>query len=291
MSVRSVEPALDSADPVMVEVFKCWHIFRSLGSEYGFVICQASNLPLMVQAPLRIMTTSPFVCFFGNPMTKSLNYATITVERLQKSKQREALSLDELLSVETVAHFFRHSAILETDADERRALFKKAMVLYKTALYECKLKPVRRLLGSARLSERFELQPVPGVAKVDTEVRRRISHCFAGMAVCTLMADGFITDFMPLAAASIVWDAKPLEMANVLRTHLLLTSAPVIAMLNPKRIYSVLDRDCSMPIANAYRRFNAAYVKPLLGDLASAERALLYTPDEWDAVSGFLMRE
>ena len=282
-----IHASSDAADPVLREIYKCEHIFRSLGCEYTFAKC--GELPLIVRAPLRIPVDSPFVCLFGNPLTKTLNFASLTVERLQQTtlsrKGSERMTLDEVRSVETVAHFFRHSAILEADAEERRSLFKRAVVLYKAALFACDIKGMKEILNGPNMGTKLlQFAPIPNVHAVDPEVRRRLSHCLAGIAMCQLLANGYSLDFFCLSSAALTMDPEPLEMANVFRIYFLLSSDHVRRMF-PGNEYTVLDHESSEMVPYVYRNLNEALVLPLVhGAIALEEQRLFYSQDEWEQV-------
>ena len=126
----------------------------------------------------------------------------------------------QLSSIETIAHFFRRSAVLEADARKRATFFQRAMTLYTTVVLSFK-QPAITLAVSCNKTQLCMSYP-PG-SSVASEDRRRISHCFAGMALCALMGERNPTLFFSYSSAALAWEPfRRIEMANVLRIHLLL---------------------------------------------------------------------
>jgi hypothetical protein len=64
---------------------------------------------------------------------------------------------------------------------------------------------------------------MPDLHLVAPELRRRVAHCFGGMALCALMGYENPMLCFGLASAAVCWEpARPLELVNLFRVHFLL---------------------------------------------------------------------
>jgi len=208
----------DSPDAIIAEVHKCLHIFRNMKKEYGFGLCKTTNLPLLVNAAPEIR--SPFVCFYGNPLTCDLTVAHSVFKSVQV-KQDAVYNDTELSAIETIGHLFRYTAVLNEDPETRKKLFDRAMKHYKTVALSFKQKLINDAVNCNK-SECCMFYPMPNTL-ISNEDRRRLSHCFAGMALCALMGERAPMVFFSYSSAAISWEPfRRLELANVLRIHLLL---------------------------------------------------------------------
>ena len=217
--VKIAFPA-DSQDDMLAEIHKCRHIFRTLGKTYDFTLSKATSLPLLVDAPTDLAPGSPFVCFYGNPLDKDLTVPNHVFQEIQ-STNTKVFGPTQLSSIETIAHFFRYSAIVEPDARKRKQSFDRAMTLYKAVVMSFGQKTI----ANAVFCNRAQLcmsYPTPD-SFVHAEGRRRISHCLAGMALIALMGERCPTLFFSFASSALAWEpSRRIELANVLRIHLLL---------------------------------------------------------------------
>ena len=315
-----VETTPDSADEILREVWKAEHIFREAGRKYEFAVSAASKLPLLIGAPLHIPADKDFVCLFGLPVDKDLSRVQsqfIHVEqRALKLKPNptpsEQFNQQECLCIETMAHFYRQRAVLDGRADVRRQLFDKAFTLYRSVLYACSHSSLTSLVGDiVSMGKKITLvSPVPDLHKFSTEGRRRIAHCFAGMALCALMGTGNPVLFFGLSSAASGWEPeRPLELVNFLRIHLLLVGKyhlglASLSLLDTKpgqswefvtnsmaAIDAIMGMDGSslVDIPNVYGAMTKKLVLPAVLRYGSAamleqERGLI-RPEEWEEVS------
>ena len=226
-----VQTSSDSPDELLREMWKAEHIFRELGNQYQFSISTASNLPLLVSSPLHIPEDRDFLCLFGCALNKDLSI----VQHLYSCLEQRALSMkpntadlfnqQECLCVETMAHFFRQRATVEPNANLRRQLFDKAYKLYRCVIYTCSHSSLTAIVEDVKsMSKKISLVcPVPDMHRFSSEGRRRVAHCLAGMALCSLMGCRDPMLCFGLSSAAVMWEpVRRLEMANFLRMNLLL---------------------------------------------------------------------
>ena len=231
--MNPVQTAPDSREEILREAWKAEHIFREVGHEYKFSVSSASHLPLLTRAPLHIPADRDFVCLFGLPLEKDLSRVKIMFTHLEKRAlnlkpnpvSSEQFNQYECLCIETMAHLFRHQAVLDDRPDVRRYLFDKAFNLYRSVLYACSHSSLTEVVCDIKaMSKKITLvSAVPDILEFSTEGRRRIAHCLAGMALCALMGTGNPVLFFGLSSAAFGWEQeRPLELVNFLRIHLLL---------------------------------------------------------------------
>lgn len=217
-TIEVLQFSADSQDAMLVEIHKCFHIFRTMGKDYEFGICKTTNLPLLVNAPPEI--PSPFVCFYGNPMTSDLSVAHAVFKSIQVD-QDKVYNGAELSAIETLGHLFRHTAVIKEDPEMRKRFFDRAMTHYKKVVLSFKQKTLNEAVNCNK-SQCCMSYPVPN-SLVSNEDRRRISHCFAGMALCALMGERSPMLFFSYSSAALAWEPfRRVELANVLRIHVLL---------------------------------------------------------------------
>ena len=219
-TIQTLQFPADNQDAILAEVYKCMHVFRKMDKSYEFALSNATNLPLLVNAPVEIPRGSPFVCFYGNPMARDLAIANCMFNEIQSTHQKEFSGM-QLSAIETVAHFFRHSAILEADVGEKECFFARAMTLYKTVVLSFRQKTITGAVASSKTQLCMSYPPPDNFVAV--EDRRRISHCFAGMALCALMGERSPMLFFSYSSAALAWEPfRRIELANVLRIQMLL---------------------------------------------------------------------
>ena len=296
----------DSSDEMLVEINKCYHIFQTLGKTYTFALANATNLPLLVDAPTELPLDHSFVCFFGNPMTRDLSVAQAVFKASQAHHNKE-LNDTQLSAVETIGHLFRHTAVLKEDLDLRNMFFEQAMKHYKKVVLSFKQKTINDAVNCNR-SQLCMSYPAPSNL-ISNEDRRRISHCFAGMALCALMGERSPTLFFSHCSAALAWEPfRRVELANVLRVHALLVgkfdmqlaglhrvaSKPAgqsweFAPTNMKQIDELMGETASTMInlPAVYDRMCKSLVLPMLlmhgvGDMVVRERDII-RPSDWDA--------
>ena len=220
---------------------KCKQIIRTLGDRYEFGISPASGYPVPVRVQLDLEETNPYVCLYGNPMKKDLSAQHAVLEHIQKTKPvPPKFTLQQLYSIETIAHFFRYFAILNHDPKITRTYLNKAYTLYKSALLHCGVEIIPQMVLS---SEKKVITVTPTVRmQLPVELHRHISHSFAGMALCSLMANGSQTGvFFNMTSSALAWERnRPLELFNFLRIQCLMVgnknlgirSFPVVCAMN-----------------------------------------------------------
>jgi hypothetical protein len=292
----------ESSDEILAEVHKCFHIFQ--GRTYQFALSDATHLPLLVDAPVELPYDSPFVCFYGNPMTRNLTVAHGLFEAIQLNNYR-CFSGIQLSAIETIGHFFRHSAVLEADSKKRKVDFKRAMTLYTNVVQSYGQKSIRDAVqcNKAQLCMTY---PEPNNV-VPSDDRRRISHCFAGMALCALMGERSPTLFFSYSSAALAWEPfRRVELSNVLRIHMLLVgkfdmhlvslhrvaSKPAgqsweFAPVNMQQIDELMGFTPSsmVNLPAVYDQVCKSLVLPMLllhGDAVDQERGII-RPSDWDA--------
>jgi hypothetical protein len=132
----------------------------------------------------------------------------------------------QALAIETIAHFFRCSGCTEPDVVKRKTCFERAKLLYTKVLRACCHSSVNAVLSDTVIKTKIGLvTPVPDIAVFSADGKRRIAHCFAGLALCALFGDRSPIYFCSLASASLAWDCpRKLELAGMLRIMLLIFS-------------------------------------------------------------------
>ena len=197
-----------SIRPVSFQLAVDQHIRQCLGifgaSEFRFGLCAGTNLPYLLSAPVDIPERSPFVCVFGDPLAKDLSAANQIFERIQ---QRPDLDMTQALALETMAHFFRCSGCVEPDQAKRRACLERAQLLYTKLLKACGHSSMDSMLSDESFKTRLAIvTPVPDLAMISADGRRRIAHCFAGLALCALFLERSPIYFCSLVSAALAWD-------------------------------------------------------------------------------------
>ena len=229
--MNPVEARPDSEDELMCVIWKAQHIFREVNRVYEFVICTASNLPLLIRSPVHIPVDRDFVCLFGSTLKKDLSAVKGLFAGLEKRALEvqpnpvEHFNLTESLCIETMAHHFRQMGALEPDSEIRRSLFDKAYVLYRSTIYDFSHSSLTIAIENIKaMGKKIScIFPVPDMHLLSTEGRRRIAHCLAGMALCVLMGQHDPITFFGLSSAALSWEPeRPLDLANFLRLNLLM---------------------------------------------------------------------
>lgn len=260
----------------------CHRIFGD--SEFRFGLCPATNLPYLLSAPLDIPLQSRFVCIFGDPLTKDLLAAKQILEEFEQSPPAMIdVNQPQALALETMAHFFRCSGCMEADAERRKAHFEHAALLYNRVLQSCCHSSVNAMLSDSRIKTKFSIvTPVPELGAISPDGRRRMAHCFAGLALCALFNERAPIYFCSLASAALAWDCRrDLELVGMLRVMLLLfckhntPSLPVPPNASAHDVVQLLRTEAPemVLICQALDGMNTKLVLPLV--LKSANRALL----------------
>jgi hypothetical protein len=228
-------PHIDSLE-LNGEIYKCQHIFRSLGIQFTFGMGEHSKIPLPIISPLVFSSASRKVLnFLDLPSSKIMGPVQSLFdkipsyrvkERWEKRPMHSEFNLAQIMAAESVAHNLRHQAILELDMEKRRNICAASIEIYEFALLCCQHDGVANMLCSIRSSTKEKcslISPVVDLQCIEPVKRRLISHCFAGMAVCALTGLRSPVRFFVLTSAALSFDAEHvLESAALLRLWLLM---------------------------------------------------------------------
>jgi len=276
---------------VAEEIRKAEHIFDELGRKYDFMISEKSKLPVLVIAP---------------PGSTGLFTPCITWNKEVENMYLQLLELPEppvheIHNAEIVAHTLRGSALHKADASRRTELFERAYALYRSILLQCSHSSLTAMLNDeAKMHTTIRVfSPVPDLHKVPVVVRRLISHCLGGMALCALMGKNNPILFFGLTSMATGWEPHhPLELVNFLRLNLLLTGMfhlglvqikgdGEFAVMSEKEV-DKLTKTPLMSIPAVYKDMNKKLVLPMIlrhGSKAMLEHEKELIPtNEWDKV-------
>jgi hypothetical protein len=226
-----------SPDPMLREVWRAEHIFRELGRTYRFGV--VSDLPALLRSPKH--SVGLFACDFPMSAAMQTRFKALEARMLAMQPNPPAsdglLRMSDLVCIETMAHHTRQRAVREEASAARRAeLFHTAYVLYRSLLYAMSYDPLTSIAKDlpARMAKRFTVvTPIPDLHLVAPELRRRVAHCFGGMALCALMGYENPMQCFGLASAAVCWEpARPLELVNLFRVHLLLFGRYRLGLVN-----------------------------------------------------------
>jgi hypothetical protein len=282
---------MSTRDEVAEEIRKAEHIFDELGRKYEFAISKKSKLPVLVISP------HGSVGLFAPCITWSAEVGRIYAQL----QELPVLRAGDIPEAEIVAHTLRGSALSQANAGRRTELFERAYALYRSILLQCAHSSLTAILNDeAILSKKTRVfTPVPDLHQMPVIVRRLISHCLGGMALCALMGKRNPIIFFCLTSMAIGWEpSHPLELANFLRLNLLLTGRFHLGLVKIKgRVefanLSAKEADALMgsplmSIPDVYKDMNKNLVLPEVlrhGSEAMMERERELIPtEEWDKV-------
>ena len=297
-----------SPDPMLREVWRAEHIFRELGRTYTFGV--VSDLPVLLRSPKH--SVGLFACEF--PMSGAMQKRFKTLEARLLAMRPGAvgalLRIEDFLCVETLAHQVRQRAMREEAPALRTELLDTAYLLYQSVLYAMSYEPLTSIVNNmrARMEKRYTLvTPIPDLHLVVPELRRRVSHCFGGMALCALMGYENPMLCFGLASAAVCWEpARPLELVNLFRIHLLLYGRYNLGLVDlvddgvgfaSDREQEIRQRMLApnwkslMVLPHVCLAFNKQQVLPAVlrhgtPSMLDCEREIV-GPKEWDEVSGW----
>ena len=276
---------------VAEEILKVEHLFNLLGHKYEFMISKKSKLPVLVIAP------QESIGLFAPCITWSTE-----VEHLYTQLNLPTLRANDVPQAELVAHALRSSALHKANADRRTELFGRAYVLYRAILLQHAHSSLTAILNDeTKLGQKIRLfSPVPDLHRVPAIVRRLISHCLGGMALCALMGQRNPIAFLSLTSIAIGWEPfHPLELVNFLRLNLLMTGMFHLGLVRIKgdgefvtmtvEEADALTGSSLMSIPAVYKEMNKKLVLPMVirhGSKAMLEGERELIPaEEWEKVS------
>ena len=276
---------------VAEEIRKVKHIFDELGRKYELMISEKSKLPVLVIAPHG--STGLFTpCVTWN---KEIEHMYTQLQ------ERPVLQVSDIPQAEMVAHTLRGSALHKANASRRTELFDRAYTLYRSILFQCAHTSLTAMLNDeAKMNTRIRVfSPVPDLHQMPTTIRRLISHCLGGMALCALMGKGNPILFFGLTSMAIGWEPfHQLELVNFLRLNLLLTGMFHLGLVQIQNdgefvVMSMEEADKLMQsplmsIPAVYKDINKKLVLPMVirnGSKTMLEHEKDLIPaDEWDKV-------
>jgi hypothetical protein len=205
--------------------FASLHVFRSLGAEYRFGIVPETGFPYILDAPSDIGPDCLYCCFYG------VGWKDLTLARLSFSAFEarflddiptcfNAFNHDQYFAAETIGHECRHLACFETDATKRTQLLERALRIYhRLALAYNHVDPSGMYNAILKDPSKVILRFFPD-EQTTPFVLRRLSHIFAGMAVCELLGqERPFAKYLSLASLAVGFGGlRALELACVLRT-------------------------------------------------------------------------
>jgi hypothetical protein len=272
------------------EIRKVQHIFKELDREYDFMISKKSKLPVLVIAP------HGSVGLFLPCLTWNKEVERVYMQQMQGSH----LQTSDIPLAELVAHTLRCSAAHKANAKRRDEFFDRAFALYRTILFHCPHTSLIAMLNEeTAMSTKIRIfTPVPDLHKMSTSIRRLISHCLGGMALCALMGKRNPFLFFGLASMAINWEPfHPLELVNFLRMNLLVTGLfhLEIFAINDNSL-STMDAETAARIIDSplvsipvvYRDMNRKLVLPMVlkhgSETMLAKEKELIPAEDWDKV-------
>ena len=227
MPIHEVIIKAKSKEHYEKDLYNYTEVFRALSFDIRFGIVSESRLPIILACPsIDIPQSSPYLSVYGTP--SDVSYATSVYktmkDRLLTFKDKPATS-DEFrdfhfLSCETMGHAIRYSACLERESGKRKSMFNEAYGIYEGVLLATCHTSLIHMLGDIRKgpSKAILFQPIPDLNQLNPDWRRMMSHCFAGMALCSLLGLSDHKRYVSLVSASICCEViRPLELVATLR--------------------------------------------------------------------------
>lgn len=234
----------DRSDP-----YDFTHVFRALGFDIEFGAVGETRVPIILSAPSDIPSGSPYKCLYDCAYTNTTSRVVLTPAPLHGAFEGEFLkikprllslrttpatpdefSLTQLLVCETIGHRMRQAACFELDEVVRKRKFEEAYDVYEGVILSIRHSSINESVLKIRNGPKHAIlfQQVSEFEKFNPESRRLLSHCFAGMAICSLMNDRSTNKYISLASEAVCLETKrPLELACTLRVlPLIMSSAP-----------------------------------------------------------------
>jgi hypothetical protein len=226
--VTIIEPTTQ-APSYELKLYDYNRVFRVLDFDIRFGIVSETKLAFIMQTKQTdIPKKSPYLCFYSRPDEKDISYASSIYDtvkiRLLTFKDLPARSdefnTERFLSCETMAHKMRFNACFEKDAGKRKILFEEAYSVYEGVLLATCHSSIMSILADIRKKPKKSIlfQPNSDLDDFNQEWRRFMSHCFAGMAICSLLGSTDHKRYVSLVSASLCCEVKrPLELVSSLR--------------------------------------------------------------------------
>ena len=225
------------------------HVFTAMGFGIQFGMVEQTRVPIILSAPSDIPSGSPYKCLYDcaytNPTSRVLLIPTplhaafdgiFSDIKLRLLSLRtmpatpDEFSLTQLLVCETVGHRMRQAACFELDDVVRMRKFEEAYDVYEGVILSIRHSTINKSIHTIRNGPKQAIlfQRVSEFDKFNTESRRLLSHCFAGMAICSLMSERNTNKYISLASEAVCIETKrPLELVCTLRIlPLIISSAP-----------------------------------------------------------------
>jgi hypothetical protein len=273
--MAAIEPVvLGTSNEVEVELSKISHILIETGFTARFGIASASKLPILMQGTTVQVSEPNKLCFYGFPP------AEFAPERAPSGKQPGDYSVHEIQCMETAAHQKRLDACLTANATQRQALFQAAYDAYESTMQAFGVSSIATTAAEVRKNKQDNkvtiLTPSNDFLRYSIEVRRIVSHCCAGMALCLLMGRRDPMRFFKASSAALCWEpSRPLELAAVLRKHLLLMASftlgvrtmmegGMLLQIDSAESLDALFDEETTKIVGVYTKFNEVIVLPLV---------------------------
>ena len=236
------------------------------------------------------------LCFYGYPS------ADIKLANVPKEAPGD-YSMYDIQCMETAAHKKRLDACMTANAAQRQALFHAAYDAYEAAIRAFGISSMATMMSEITKNNHDAkvtmLTPSSDVGRHSKEVRRIVSHCFAGIALCLLMGRRDPMLFFKASSAALCWDPS-LELAAVLRTYLLLTArftlgvcamtreGMMLQIRDSESLDALFEDDKMATITGVYAKMNEFILLPLVYRIGTptmqrSERALI-APDRWETV-------
>jgi len=258
--VREVKIAAGSRDSMEMDLYNFTHIFRSTGFNIRFGMVTGTNLPIILSAPVEIPVESPYVCLFGSPREKDMSFVHGVFSRFEdrfltlNDSPPSPIEFDmpQLLASESVGHALRCAGCFEADPVKRKRAFDKAYSIYEGVLLsvchsalDTNIKTLRK--GPTKV---ILFQPFATLSTdFSPDGRRLMSHCLAGMALCSLMGEGHSVKYVSLVSMSVCMaSVRAVELACVLRMVPYLMGCVTISV----PVFSALDVDALMNFSAAH---------------------------------------
>ena len=295
--MAAIEPVvLDTSNEVELELSRISHILIEKGFVARFGISLASKLPVLMHGTTVEISKPGKLCFYGN-----------TAHEIEKiSNTSGDYSVYEIQCMETAAHKKRLDACMTADADQRRELFNEAYAAYEVTLRAFGISSITTTaaeINKNKHDNKVSMFTAPSdVSQYSTRVRRIVGHCLAGMALCLLMGKRDPMLFFKASSAALCWESsRPLELAAVLRTYLLLTArfhmglqslaqvgGMVVKIDNLSALDALFDDSNMVKITGVYTKMNELIMVPLVYRIGSPtmqsnERSLI-RPERWEDV-------
>jgi len=234
-SMEPIETCVERPDAMLKEIWKAEHIFRDLGRPYTFSVIQASRLPMLTCSPRGSVGFFASEFHITPKMQSTYDRLKPRLLAMQPEPSGPLLSLEECGCIETMAHHLRRTALLESSQAIRKDLFHTAYILYRSFLFACSYPPLTAIVKDlpSMVKKPTLITPIPKLHTIPAELRRRVAHCFGGMALCALMGYQNPVLCYGIASAAVGWEpSRPLELINPVRVNVLMVGKYRLGLTN-----------------------------------------------------------